>query len=321
MTSSKFQCKVCHEEFDTEKGLHIHLKKHKMDLATYYTTYYPRYNLYTGKALPFKNRDDYFSKDFSNRKQLLKWCMEQPKEVTKEYALKKLESRIVDKNLKRGPNHLELKIAQLPDIDVYKYAFGSYTQACKELGVKPLYNSRMDDDFFAEDKQFEDLKILIDTREQKPLTFNVSEDLKLDFGDYTVGGEDYNYTYVDRKSDSDFKGTLSGGLARFKRELQRVKDFDSYLFIVVESDLARLYKNNMYGPHKSNLKFIYHNMRVLTHEFAGHCQFVFTGTRTNSQSIIPKILKLGKKLWNVDVQYYIDKCNIGKPDQKMNLEV
>ena len=303
----KFICQACHEEFDTERGLHIHLKKHQMDLATYYTTYYPRKNLLTGDPLPFKNKEDYFNRDFSTRRQLIKWCMSQEKHETKKYALNKLKERIKSKGLKYAPNHLELKIAQLPDIDVYKYAFGSYGKACQEAGVKPLHSSRIDPDFFKDDEHFENLKIFIDTREQKPLTFNVSEDLKLDFGDYTVGGEDYNYTYVDRKSDSDFKGTLSGGLARFKRELQRVKEFDSYLFIVVESDLNRLYKNNMYGAHKSNLKFVYHNMRLISHEFAGHCQFVFTGTRANSQSVIPKILTLGKKLWDVDLQYYIDK--------------
>jgi hypothetical protein len=321
MTSSKFKCQVCNEEFNTEKGLHIHLKKHKMDLATYYTTFFPRKNLLTGEPLPFKNREDYFDKDFSNRKQLIKWCMGQPKELTKKYALEKLTNRIKDKGLKYGPNHLELKIAQLPDIDVYKYAFGSYSQACKEVGVKPLYNSRINPDFFKNNEEFEHLKILIDTREQKPLKFKNSEELKLDFGDYTVGGEDYNYTYVDRKSDSDFKGTLSGGLDRFRRELERVKKFDSYLFVVVESDLTKLYKNNLFGPHKSNLKFIYHNMRLVTHEFANHCQFVFTGNRQNSISIIPKILKLGKSLWNVDLQYYIDKNEIGGQQNNINLEV
>ena len=54
----KFICQACHEEFDTEKGLHIHLKKHQMDLATYYTTYYPRKNLLTGDPLPFKNKEE-----------------------------------------------------------------------------------------------------------------------------------------------------------------------------------------------------------------------------------------------------------------------
>ena len=33
--------------------------------------------------------------------------------------------------------------------------------------------------------------------------------MKLDFGDYTCGGNYYDYTYVDRKSEQDLKGTLS----------------------------------------------------------------------------------------------------------------
>lgn len=305
--SEEYKCKICHESFDTEKGLHIHLKKHKMDLATYYTTFFPRKNMLTEEPLPFKNKKDYFNHDFNNRKQMIKWCNSAPENEVAEYCIKKLKKRIQDKKLKFAPNHLELKISQLPDIDTYKRCFGSYSSACEKAGVQPIFNRAIDSDFFKDDDHFENLNIFIDTREQKPLVFNRSEELKLDFGDYTVGGEDYNYTYVDRKAEQDFKGTLSGGYERFKRELQRVKDFDSYLFIVVESDLNKIYKNNMFGPHKSNLNFIYHNMRVLSHEFKGHCQFVFTGNRAESQSVIPKILTLGKKLWNVDLQYYIDK--------------
>lgn len=305
--NSKYQCKICNECFDSEKGLHIHLKKHKMDLATYYTTYYPRTNLLTGKPLPFKKKEDYFSIDFSTRSQLIKWCMSQTKEDAAEYSLRKLKERVDSKKLNFGPNHLELKIASLPDIDVYKHAFGSYSAACGKIGIKPLYGKSIVNDFFNENSEFEDLKIFIDTREQKPLKFKNSEELKLDFGDYTVGGGDYNYTYVDRKAESDFKGTLSGGFERFKRELQRVRDFDSYLFVVIESDLNKMYKNNMFGAHKSNLNFVYHNMRVLSHEFAGNCQFVFAGNRKNSQHLISKILTLGKSLWEVDLQYYIDK--------------
>ena len=305
-----FKCKVCGEEYETEKGLHIHLKKHKIDLATYYTTYYPRNNLLTGEPLPFKNKEDYFNHDFTNRKQMLKWCLQESEDKVGEYIIKKLKDRVQKKDLKYAPNHLELKISQLPDIDVYKKVFGSYSKACRKAGVKPLFSKPINPAFFDEDSAFEDLEIMIDTREQKPLVFNKSSELKLDFGDYTLAGQDYNYTYVDRKAEQDFKGTLSGGFERFKRELERVKQFESYLFVVVESDLNKIYKNNMFGPHKSNLKFIYHNMRVLTHDYKDYCQFVFTGNRTNSQSIIPKILKLGKTLWNVDLQYYIDRGEI-----------
>ena len=172
------------------------------------------------------------------------------------------------------------------------------------VGVKPLFRSRLPDEW--SDPVPDDVKIFVDTREQQPLQFDNSESLKLDFGDYAVGSKHYDYTYVDRKSETDFKSTLSkNSLNRFRAELQRTKDFDSYLFVVTETDMSTMEKRNKWSPHTSNMKYIYHNMRVLAHDFAGHCQFIFTGGREQSQQLIPKILTLGKKLWNVDLQYYI----------------
>lgn len=301
---NKVKCKVCGQEFTSEKGLHMHLKKHQMDLATYYTTYHPRKNLFTGEPLPFKNKSDYFSKDFSTRKQLIKWCEQADPEVAQKYTLQKLKDRIKDKKLKKGPNHLELKIAGLPDLQIYKKLFGSYSDVCKKAGVKPLFSKKLNENLFKKD--FSDLKIFIDTRENQPLSFKNSSELKLDFGDYTAAGDDYSYTYVDRKAEQDFKGTMSGGFDRFKRELERARDFKSFLFVVIESDLNKIYKNNKFGAHKSNLNFIYHNMRVLTHDFNDCCQFLFTGSREKSEKFIPKILKMGKQVWGVDLQYYID---------------
>ena len=59
-------------------------------------------------------------------------------------------------------------------------------------------------------------------------------------------------------------------------------------------------------PHKSNLSFVWHNMRELTHEFARTCQFIFSGGRKQSEKIIPILLLAGPELWNSDIQYYID---------------
>ena len=161
-------------------------------------------------------------------------------------------------------------------------------------------------DFFKEDKDLDLVKILIDTREQKPLSFPKSMSMKLDFGDYAVGGPHYDYTYVDRKSESDFKGTMSTGFNRFKRELHRAVQFDAYIFIVIESTVEKLKKNNIFSPHKSNLPYIWHNMRLLTHLFPGKCQFIFSGGRRESEALIPKLLVYGKKLWGTDLQYFID---------------
>ena len=217
-----------------------------------------------------------------------------------------LKKRVAAKNLKFGPSHVELMINQMPTVDIFQKHYGSYTAACESIGLKPMFGERLPESF--KQKIDPQMKIFIDTREQQPLEFPNSEPMKLEFGDYAVGGADYDYTYVDRKGEQDFKSTLSkNNLKRFEYELQRTKDFDSYLFVVVESDLTQIESNNRRGAHKSNLKYVYHNMRVLNHQFSGSCQFIFTGSRKKSEEFIPKLLKLGKKLWNVDLQYYIDR--------------
>jgi hypothetical protein len=297
-------CKICSEQFESEKSLHMHLRSHKITLAEYYTQYYPRNNLLTGEPLPFKNKEQYFDRDFSNRTQLLDWCDKTSDTKVKEYILELLDRRIKRKQLQFGPSHLELKTSDMPTVDLYQKHFGSYSSACELVGVKPLFRARLPDEW--NNPVPDDVKIFIDTREQQPLQFDNSESLKLDFGDYAVGSKHYDYTYVDRKSETDFKSTLSkNSLSRFRAELQRTKDFDSYLFVVTETDMSTMEKRNKWSPHTSNMKYIYHNMRVLAHDFAGHCQFIFTGSREQSQQLIPKILTLGKKLWNVDLQYYI----------------
>tara|TARA_Y100000590_G_scaffold143436_1_gene164669 strand:+ start:38468 stop:39403 length:936 start_codon:yes stop_codon:yes gene_type:complete len=303
-------CKICDKGFTSEKGLHCHLKQHGTNMAEYYTKYFPKLNKLTGEPLPFKNKKDYFRKDFDSRAQLIKWCKSHEKKEVGEYILKLLRERISDKKLVRGPSHVELRLAELPDVDTYVDHFGSYTQACQKAGVEPLFSKRLPCEF--RDVDLDDIKIFIDTREQKPLTFRNSDVMKLDFGDYTAAGSDYDYTYIDRKSAGDFIGTLSvNNLDRFRRELERARDMDCYLFIITESSINEIYKKNRWGPHSTNLKFIYHNMRVLAHDFADTCQFVFSGSREASELIIPKILKLGEALWGVDLQYYIDKNELG----------
>jgi len=285
-----------------------------MTMAEYYTTHYPRKNKLTQEFLPFKNKLDYFNTDFSNRPQMIKWCNEESSDIVNEYIIKQLKNRIERKQLKYAPNHLEIELNKLPPIDIYKRNFGGYGQACKELGLEPIYNKGITEDFFQTKNKIEEIPIYIDTREQKPLEFKHSKSLKLDFGDYTMGGDNYSYTFVDRKSEGDFKGTMGMGFKRFRNELNRARQFNTYLYIVIESSIDKIKRNNNFGPHKSNLPYLWHNMRLLTHEFKGHCQFLFTGNRTNSQIIIPKLLYYGQELWNVDLQYFLDNHDMGRWD-------
>ena len=49
------KCKVCDKTFATERSLHAHLKAHKLRLAEYYQTYYPRYDKHDGNIIKFES--------------------------------------------------------------------------------------------------------------------------------------------------------------------------------------------------------------------------------------------------------------------------
>ena len=302
------KCKVCNKSFKNERGLHLHIPKaHKIPLAEYYVNIYQRRDKLTNELLQFNNKEDYFGVDFVSQDNLRKWALSADKGEVKDYLLKRLKQRVTSKELTYAPCHLELQLHDLPSMDMYKYFFGSYSQACNDIKIKPLLDKNIMKGFFDRNIELDDINILIDTREQQPLKFNNSTPMKLDFGDYAVGAPHYDYTYVDRKSESDFKGTMTTGFKRFTRELERAQEFDGYIFIVVESSIEAIIKNNMYGPRQSNLPYIWHNMRLLMHKFAKKCQFIFTGGREQSEEMIPKLLVYGKKLWETDLQYFIDK--------------
>ena len=84
------------------------------------------------------------------------------------------------------------------------------------------------------------LNIIIDTREQTPWSFpdymaNVQIGT-LSAGDYALAG-DAQFS-IERKSLDDFLGTISSGWERFKRELDRMKQYPVRI-IIVEGDFKR----------------------------------------------------------------------------------
>ena len=304
-----FNCLECDKQFDSERSLHAHIKKHDIYLHDYFVKHFSRRNLLTNELLPFKNKDSYFEYDFCSINELYEWCEISNQETVRNYIKYKLASRIESRNLTLAPNEIELFTSFLPSIDIYKKYFKSYTYVCQEIGVKPMFSEKIPD-FFWNDDFVSDLTILTDTREQEPLFFLKQKLQKLDVGDYAIL-DHFDYTFVDRKSEQDFKSTLSkDNLERFKRELNRCRAMDCYLFVVIDADLKKLDEGNKKSAHKSNMKYIYHNMRLLQHEYRDCCQFVFSGSRSNSEYLIPRILKGGKSIWDVDLQYFLNKKNL-----------
>ena len=299
-----YDCKECGDSFDSLRSLHAHIKKHGKFLGDYYVENYSRKDKLTGELIPFKKYDQYFATDFINKKNMKKWCKTAPRAEVKEYIIKAFKEKKEAKGLQGGPPSIYLQTVGLPDVDLCKEVFGSYNEACKQFGMLPMLSGQLPNQF---KNDFSDTPILIDTREQKPLHFKNSESLKLDVGDYAVGGDLYDYTFVDRKSYQDFCATITNGYARFVKELERCRSMGCMLFIVTETAFNKMWANNKAGYKKFNLDYVYHRMREIQAEYSDCCQFVFSGSRRNSEEIIPKILVLGKKLWTVDVQYFWDK--------------
>ena len=272
-----------------------------MFLGDYYVKHFKRKNKLTGELLPFKNHKDYFAKDFSQPHQLMEWVKKSEKKEVKEYISYILEKRVKEKNLSLCPTEIELLSCGMPGIAVYKEHFGSYTEACNSCGTKPLFDKNLPKEFY---NDYSKVKILIDTREQKPLCFDNSESHKLDVGDYSVDASNYDYTFVDRKSFGDFCGTVTVGYSRFCKELDRCRSLGNYMFIVVETAFEDMEEENMKSYKRFKLNYVYHNMREIQKNYKDCCQFVFAGSRDLSIEIIPKLLVLGKKLWSVDMQYF-----------------
>lgn len=291
-----YNCKECSKEYNSKSGLHRHLKSHDLSIGDYYTLYCPRNDKYTGKPLPFKSYDAYFSEEFANKRNMRLWCHSGGVEEVKKFLIKKLQTRIEDKGLEYAPCLLDLETSKMPTIFNYEDSFGSYQEVCDEISVEPMFP----DIKSLELKTFEGA-MFIDSREQSPLDFKNSEVTKIDIGDYLLQDE-YTYTYVDRKSFEDFRSTLSGGFERFCGEVERAITLDSYLFIVVESEMEKSETKYGWKRKTAPLSFTYNRMREVVNKYPRRVQFVFSGSRERSKKIIPELLLRGKELWNCDIQ-------------------
>jgi len=89
------------------------------------------------------------------------------------------------------------------------------------------------------------MKIIIDSREQKPLKFPGHETIvkKLDEGDYNVE-ELIPYYVFERKSLQDFYGSIIQDHQRFKKEILRSIEKKKEFYIFLEGTLEEFYYLN-----------------------------------------------------------------------------
>ena len=317
-----FECKECGDSFVSLRSLHSHIKKHGKLVGDYYVENFGRRDKLSNELIPFKNYDQYFGADFINKRNMKKWCKTAQRSEAKDFIIMTFRKKVEAKRLGGGPPATYIETAGMPDMEMCKNVFGSYSAVCKQFGMLPMLSGQLPNDFY---NDYSNASILIDTREQKPLNFKNSEPLKLDVGDYAIGGDLYDYTFVDRKSYQDFCATVTNGYGRFVKELERCKSLGCFLFVVIETAFGDMWAENARGYKKFRLDYVYHRMREIQAQYSDCCQFVFSGSREKSEELIPKILVLGTKLWDVDLQYFwnkeIKKNGLGNRKTKVNKRV
>jgi hypothetical protein len=300
------KCKICNVEFETDKSFHGHLKSHQLRMVEYYQTHEPRYDLLTGELINFKNKDYYFSNDFNNKISMKKWLKLQDLAVQKEYLKKLLSQRKEKHNLTYAPTEVELRSITSPPIPYYHSLFSDYYSLCSEMGFKNKYEYPKEELKY---KIKDGFSIYIDTREQMPLVIDYPTEVKgLKFGDYAINDPE-NKCYIERKSISDFIGTMSGGYERFCREIERSIAAEANLIVLVERPLQEClsfqYLNYVSKKIKVTPEFIFFNVRELIQKYS-NVQFLFVDGREECVRIMKKVFFSNGEYKKYDLQLMYD---------------
>ena len=309
-------CVVCNKSFEGEKQLHAHLKVHKLRMAEYYQKYFPRYDLYSKEIIRFRNKKQYLSSDFNNKKNLKLWLGSVSEQEAIGYCINFLTTRINEKKIEYTPCQVELRSLMTPPVQYYDDLFKGYYDLCKKMGLKNKYqnfNEIISNAEYSKPEHF----VYVDTREQKPLKFHRNIEIKkLDFGDYSFSSKTGSCNcYIERKSLSDFIGTMSGGYERFCKEIERAKEANANLVILVESKLSsaihfnhqfkRGSKERVFKKVRATPDFIFHNVRKLIQKYPD-IQFLFVNGRKEASRVIEKIFTCGCVYEKIDLQLAYD---------------
>lgn len=134
--------------------------------------------------------------------------------------------------------------------------------------------------------------LIIDTREQSPLTFRSTDNYsiiakKLDFGDYGLELDNKLICVFERKSSSDLYGTLTSGHERFKDEILRAKDSNVPFIIIIEESYHNIINKKFEKSYliRSMKGYIIAKM-IHTMSIKYNVQFIFCNNREEMRDYI-----------------------------------
>ena len=295
-------CELCQKECKSYGSLHSHLtKEHKTSQAEYYQFFHPRYDLFDHEKIIYKDRESYFKTDFNFKSNLFDWLKTACN--AKDYALKILTDRAEKKNDFRLLSQTELKSIFSPTLFGFEKIFGSlddFYLAAASAGLKGL---KYEEPKFKEGE----MRIFQDTRERYPLRFDCPMEIqKLACGDYRPCNDFFCNLFIERKSLPDLVGTVTQGLERFKRELERAEKLGFYLVVLTECKFCEVedYSSSNSFSKRVNGAHILKQIRDL---MSDNIQFVFSSTRLRSTEIIERIFRMGEQAKRVDLEFLKDK--------------
>lgn len=139
-------------------------------------------------------------------------------------------------------------------------------------------------------------KIVVDTREQKPLWKECADVERgtLKTGDYSIKGFENKFA-IERKSLSDLYGTLGGGNARFKKELERARTLD-YFAIIIEGCYTNCVNKRFEGANYSKMRGPVITSIVFTLHMKYGINVFFTNGRIETKHITRELMTAYWKL-------------------------
>ena len=146
-------------------------------------------------------------------------------------------------------------------------------------------------------EDMKDYKIIIDTREQKPLWKEGKAAVigTLKTGDYSIVGYEDKIA-IERKSLMDLFGTLGKGHKRFKKELERALELD-YFAIIIEGSYSSASNKDFDGSCYSKMKGDVVTSILITIHVKYKVPIFFTNGRIETKRIIKEILNSYSKIY------------------------
>lgn len=304
----------------SREALHQHLRG-KLKQETYYLKYHPRFDLADGRPIPFKNVEQYLSQDFVDKNSMNRW-LKADSAAARTWAIDWLVKRRVEKNLIYAPSEVELRTLMAPSMAYYsKIVNGGYYSKIVELGFQPRYT----DEFPRPIALPNNATIICDTREKTPLKLSIPTIIDtLNVGDYALGAAWDKGIRIERKSLSDFCGTLSDRdildkegnpsgqtpLRRFDAELARAEKAGLYVVMAIEVDInsAQSFDYLPYMRHvKASPAYIFKNLRDLLVKYPLTFQAIFIDGRVEMAIKIHNIFQLGEQVKRLDLQWLLAK--------------